>query len=63
MTDNNYVPPPVVPQRAMSRDTTIHYSFDMAQQVSYKKIILLLTFNFCRFTIQVIPCSLGQCTF
>ena len=27
--ENNYVP-------AMSRDTTIHYSFDMAQQVSIK---------------------------
>ena len=36
MIENNYVPPPAMPQQAMSRDTTIHYSFGMAQQVSIK---------------------------
>ena len=43
MIENKYVPPPAVPQQAMSRDTTIHYSFDMAQQVSMKVYVMLLT--------------------
>lgn len=42
--DTKYVPPPAtVSHPAMSQDTTIHYSFDMAQQVSFKYFLLILS--------------------
>ena len=44
--DEIYTPPPVaVPHPAMSLDTTIHYSFDMAQQVrDFPKINMYFTY-------------------
>ena len=60
--DENYTPPPVaVPHPAMLLDTTIHYSFAMAQQVRNFPTINMY-FTYYRFTIRVIPYSLGQST-
>ena len=51
-TDNEYVPPPTtVSQPAMSRDTTMHYSFDMAQQVSLRCFV----YNYSHVCITYLP--------
>ena len=48
--DEKYVPPPVaVPHPAMSVNTTIRYSFDMAQQVRDFSAITL----YCTYLLQV----------
>ena len=48
--DEKYIPPPVaMPHPAMSVNTTIHYSFDMAQQVRDFSAITL----YCTYLLQV----------
>jgi len=66
-TNDKYTPLPVsMSCQAMSKNMTVHYSFDMAQQASLQFYWRYLSSHYIknfRYTIQVIHCSQVQFTF